>query len=261
MKHDQLKTKAQDHPLALFVSDIHLSPDIPKTTHCFLAFLENYAIHSERLYLLGDLFEYWAGDDAISEPYNQVIVNALRDVSRHGTNIYWIAGNRDFLVSKDFFDATGVTPLHDGDVIQISDKRIVLAHGDAQCTDDIDYIAFRKDVRRPEWQKNFLALPLAQRQSIIAGLRKNSQMEQKNKSAEIMDVNESAIADLFSTSATKLMIHGHTHRPAMHQAGETIRYVLPDWDCETTKYRGGWISISKTGNILRHDINGEIQNN
>ncbi len=259
-QHNQssARTKAQPGPVALFASDIHLKPSLPATTEAFFAFLQQ-AAQAEQLYLLGDLFEYWAGDDDIPTPYNQRVVDAIRAVSDAGTKVFWIAGNRDFLIGDSFAAATGASLLEDPSVVDIAGKRIVLSHGDAQCTDDVPYMEFRAKVRQPAWQAEFLSMPLAQRKAIIEGLRNDSKMEQKEKTVAIMDVNPDAIAQLFSASGTATMIHGHTHRPALHQYPQGLqRYVLPDWECDSEPQRGGWLAVYGNGNIVRHKLDGSI---
>jgi UDP-2,3-diacylglucosamine hydrolase len=252
--------KAQPETVALFISDLHLQGSLPQTTQAFFHFLQHHATNTRQLYLLGDVFEAWAGDDDIADTYNQQIVDAIRRVSDSGVEIFWMAGNRDFLASDGFAKAAGLTLLQDPFVAIIAGRRVVLTHGDAQCTDDAAYMAFRTQVRQPEWQQTFLAMPLAQRKSIIEGLRNGSREAQRGKSYEIMDVNADAIAALFETSATFLMIHGHTHRPACHmhqESGSTrIRHVLPDWDCDTDPPRGGWLAMNADGDLKRFDANG-----
>ena len=243
---------------ALFISDLHLQAAQPAITAAFHDFLERHARHAPQLYLLGDLFEYWAGDDDISDPFNQHIIAALRRVSDAGTAIYWIAGNRDFLVGADFAAAAGATLLPEVYVTEIGGQRLVLVHGDAQCTEDVKYMEFRAMVRQPAWQQQFLAMPLAQRKAIIAGMRENSRKDQGTKAYEIMDVTPQAIADLFAQTDTRVMIHGHTHRPALHLVGDTRRYVLPDWEPAATPPRGGWIAIDGAGVITRHGLDGAV---
>lgn len=244
--------------MALFASDIHLRPSLPKTTSRFFDFLKQYATHAEQLYLLGDLFEYWAGDDDIFEPYHTEVIKALRAVSDVGTKIFWIAGNRDFLIGERFARMTGISMLDDPSTIEIAKRKIIIAHGDAQCTDDLPYMEFRSMVRQEQWQKDFLSLPLSQRKMIIEGLRINSQMEQKDKTAEIMDVNPDSIKNLFLKYDAKIIIHGHTHRPALHYHQEGNRYILPDWECDREKEeeRGGWLEIYADGEILFHHLDG-----
>lgn len=250
--------KAQSKVIALFASDIHLHPSLPKTTDAFFGFLNEHARKADQLYLLGDLFEYWAGDDDITTNYHSKIIHALRALSNSGTQIFWIAGNRDFLIGERFANETGAQFLPDPSVITIADHRIAIAHGDEQCTDDLPYMAFRSMVRQEKWQKDFLLLPLIERKKIIEGLRVNSQMEQKQKTSEIMDVNPKAIQNLFTNNNVEIIIHGHTHRPAKHQHKEGIRYVLPDWDCDlkNKKSRGGWLEIYSDGEILFRHLDG-----
>jgi len=250
--------EAQPETVALFISDLHLQPSSSATTALFLGFLEQHARRARQLYLLGDLFEYWAGDDDMETPYLRRIVDALHATSNAGVEIYWIAGNRDFLAGADFARAAGLTCLPDPYVAEIAGERVLLTHGDAQCTDDHDYQAFRLQVRNPQWQQAFLAQPLAQRKAIIEGMRKGSREAQLGKSMEIMDVNPGAIAALFDQTGTSLMIHGHTHRPAVHQHDGRVRYVLPDWDGDVSPPRGGWLALDASGAIHRHDALGAL---
>ncbi|MBC3906406.1 UDP-2,3-diacylglucosamine diphosphatase [Undibacterium umbellatum] len=259
--HSANQTKAQPELVALFVSDTHLNTTLPLTTAAFLSFLDKQATQAKSLYLLGDLFEYWVGDDNINDSYNLPIVQALRKVRDHGVQLYWIAGNRDFLIGADFSAATGAILLNDPSVIDLAGKKIVLSHGDAQCTDDHAYMKFRAQVRQAEWQTTFLAMPLEQRKKIIEGLRTESKMEQKQKSVAIMDVNADAIAALFLQTGSSTMIHGHTHRPAIHTNNGQTRHVLPDWDCDCddqTK-RGGWLAAYSDGNIQAYNWDGNLK--
>ncbi len=246
---------------ALFISDLHLQAAHPRTTQAFLNFLKLQAKHAQQLYLLGDLFEYWAGDDDLETPYNRQIAEAIRQVSDASVQVFWIAGNRDFLVGDTFAQVAGLTLLPDPSVINVSGRSLAIAHGDAQCTDDLAYMQFREQVRQPQWQQQFLALPLAQRKAIIACVRKESQKEGCHRSMKIMDVNAGAINALFHTTATSILIHGHTHLPACHKDGNgdtaRIRYVLPDWEYDVKAQRGGWIAISSDGVIRRIGFDGQ----
>ncbi len=242
--------------LALFISDLHLQASRPHTSAAFFIFLQERAVAAHALYLLGDLFEYWAGDDDLDAPFHQQVVQAIRAVSDAGVAVYWIAGNRDFLVGAAFAEAAGLTLLAEPHVANIGGQRIALVHGDAQCTDDHAYMAFRAQVRDPAWQAQFLAMPLAQRKAIIAGLREGSKEAHGQKSMEIMDVTARTIEALFSQTATDILIHGHTHRPALHDAAGKRRYVLPDWEPDAEPPRGGWIAIGADGAITRHDLDG-----
>lgn len=243
--------------LALFISDLHLQAAQPATAQAFFAFLAERAMAAQALYLLGDLFEYWAGDDDLPDPFHDQIARAIRAVSDSGVAVYWVAGNRDFLVGADFAAAAGLTLLPEPHTVDIGGNRITLVHGDAQCTDDINYMAFRAQVRDPAWQQQFLALPLAQRKAIIAGMREGSREAHAGKTMEIMDVTPAAITALFDSSASDIIIHGHTHRPALHADGARRRYVLPDWEPLSEPPRGGWIGITADGTITRFDLDGK----
>jgi UDP-2,3-diacylglucosamine hydrolase len=251
---------AQPAPVALFISDLHLQDRLPYTMQAFFAFLRDHAIKAQQLYLLGDVFEYWAGDDDMATPCNQQVIDAIRQLSNAGVAVFWMAGNRDFLVGHDFAQAAGATILPDPFVARIAGRQVVLTHGDAQCTDDVSYMAFRAQVRQSDWQQTFLAMPLAKRKEIIDGMRNDSRQAQRSKSSDIMDVNAQAIASLFDATGTATIIHGHTHRPAQHEYHENgvdhIRYVLPDWDCDTEPKRGGWIAMYDDGAIRRYGIDG-----
>ena len=249
---------ARPETVALFISDLHLQESSPATTALFLSFLEQHALHARQLYLLGDLFEYWAGDDDMATPFLRRIVDALHATSSAGVQIFWMAGNRDFLVGDAFARAAGVTRLPDPYVAQIAGARIALAHGDAECTDDRDYQAFRAQVRSPQWQLAFLAQSLASRKAIIDSMRTGSREAQRGKAMDIMDVNPDAIARLFDETGTALLIHGHTHRPAVHRNGSRVRYVLPDWDGDAIPPRGGWLALDAAGAIHRHHVSGAL---
>ncbi|MBS0309602.1 MAG: UDP-2,3-diacylglucosamine diphosphatase [Proteobacteria bacterium] len=260
MKQPAQTEKAQPEPVALFISDLHLHESLPHTTQAFFDFLATRAIKAQRLYLLGDLFEFWAGDDDISTPYPQQVIDALKRVSDAGVALYWMAGNRDFLVNRRFAKATGAKLLSDPHNVTLVGKKLVLAHGDEQCTSDTAYMTWRAQVRQPDWQRTFLALPLGQRKSIIEGMRDRSRAANSQKSYEIMDVNADAIAALFRKSGASVMIHGHTHRPARHEYEESgkqlLRYVLPDWNCDVEPPRGGWIALETDGKIKRCGLDG-----
>ena len=245
-------------PFALFISDLHLQASHPRTLEAFFGFLHQRAMHAEQLYLLGDIFEYWAGDDDIADPFNARIVAAIRAVSDAGVAVYWLGGNRDFLVGPAFADAAGLTLLQEPHLIQAGACRVALVHGDAQCTRDSAYMAFRAQVRAPAWQAHFLGMPLAQRKAIIAGLREGSREAQSGTAYEIMDVTPQAVDDVFDQLGASAIIHGHTHRPAVHQHGGRLRYVLPDWELDQDPVRGGWIALHADGNIVRHDLDGNI---
>lgn len=241
--------QAQPATVALFVSDLHLTAAMPKTVETFFRFLREQAAHSNALYLLGDIFEYWVGDDDIDDPFNSSVVEAIRAVSAQGVAVYWLAGNRDFLVGEHFAQACGATLLAEPHITTIAGQRMLLVHGDAQCTDDAAYMAFRKQVRNPAVQQTFLSHSLEQRKLMLASMREGSRDAQRGMQADIMDVNPQAIDQLFVENKVNLIIHGHTHKPARHVTPSGIRYVLPDWDCEGMTIRGGWLALDTGGNI------------
>ena len=261
LPRDREQQQAQPEQAALFVSDLHLQPEMPQTAQSFFGFLQDHAYRAEQLYLLGDIFEAWAGDDDVADAFHARVVQVLRAVAQGGTQVFWMAGNRDFLVGEGFAQAVGLTLLPDPFVTTIAGRLLVLTHGDAWCTDDEAYMQFRAQVRSPEWQAAFLALPLERRKQIVEELRAGSRAAQKNKSYDIMDVNDDAIAALFARSAAPVMIHGHTHRPARHAhdvAGvQRQRYVLSDWDLEGSSPRGDWLAIMADGVIRRYGLDGK----
>jgi UDP-2,3-diacylglucosamine hydrolase len=247
-------------PLALFISDLHLQASHPRTAEAFLGFLATRAAHARQLYLLGDIFEYWAGDDDLDDPFHQTITGALHALAGTGVAIYWLAGNRDFLAGAAFARAAGLTLLAEPHVVNIGGHVVALVHGDAECTADVKYMAFRAQVRDPAWQRQFLAMPLAQRKAIIAGLREGSRQAHGEKSYELMDVAPAAVAALHAASGADTIIHGHTHRPALHvdAASGRRRYVLPDWELDAEPKRGGWIALDAHGRITRHGLDGQV---
>jgi len=254
MKPDSART------LALFISDLHLQASHPRTAEAFFRFLAERAIHARQLYLLGDIFEYWAGDDDLDDPFHQRVISALSELAGRGVSVFWMAGNRDFLVGEAFARQAGLTRLAEPHLLQVAGRTIALVHGDAQCTADTNYMAFRAQVRQPEWQQQFLAMPLTQRKAIIAGLREGSRSAQTGKSYEIMDVAPEAVAELHAASGADVIIHGHTHRPALHEdpTSGRRRYVLPDWELDAEPVRGGWIALDLDGNITRHGLDGAL---
>jgi UDP-2,3-diacylglucosamine hydrolase len=239
---------------ALFISDLHLQASHPRTAEAFFRFLAEHAVKAERLYLLGDIFEYWAGDDDLTEPFHQQVIGAIRTVSAAGTRVYWLAGNRDFLVGPGFAQAAGLSLLEEPHLIEAGGRRIALVHGDAQCTADLKYMAFRAQVRDKQWQQQFLGMTLAQRKAIIVGLREGSREAQADKSYEIMDVTPDAVDAVFAQTGADVIVHGHTHRPAVHETGGKLRYVLPDWELDADPQRGGWIALAGDGTLSSHGL-------
>lgn len=212
----------------------------------FLHFIQQIAPGAGALYILGDLFEYWAGDDDIDDPFNHQIVHALNTLSVSGTAISIMHGNRDLLIGHKFAQASGATLLADPTLIDLHGTPTLLTHGDLLCTDDIAYQDFRKQVHEPVWQQNFLAQPLVQRKAAIAQLRARSENAKKHKNENIMDVNLDAVASLLRSHHYPRMIHGHTHRLKRHlhevDGHSCERWVLGDWH--------------DTGNALRCDVTG-----
>ncbi len=251
---------AQPETVALFVSDVHLSPSSPRTAQAFFAFLRERATQAQALFLLGDLFEAWPGDDALSDPWNQSVAHAIRAVSGAGVKVFWMGGNRDFLAGRRFADAAGVSLLSDLHVATLAGRRIALAHGDAQCTNDRSYMAFRAKTRKPLLQKLFLALPLAWRQAVVDAVRGKSRASKRAKSGMMTDVSPTAVDAVFEQTGAAVFIHGHTHRPTRHDSadGKRMRFVLPDWECEGKPERGGWVALFSDGSLRRFDLQGRM---
>lgn len=218
----------------LFISDLHLCSSRPAITRQFIDFLRTTASKAQALYILGDLFEYWAGDDDLNDPHHSEVIAALNALGASGTGIFFIHGNRDFLLAQGFAEAAGITLLNDPTLLTLYGKRVLLSHGDALCTDDTAYQAFRQQVRDPAWQKTFLDQPLAARKAQIEALRLRSEQEKSHKTESIMDVNADAVRELIRAyDYPEFLIHGHTHRPALHTLeldGRVCqRWVLGDW--------------------------------
>jgi len=220
-----------------FISDLHLCVSRPDINQVFFEFLRGPAQQAESLYILGDLFEYWAGDDDLRDPFNASIAAALAEYSRAGPVLRFMHGNRDFLLGGEFAKACGGRLIDDPHSVNLFRTPTLLMHGDTLCTDDLDYQKFRVQVRNPVWQKGFLALPLDQRKRQIEAVRETSESEKTRKAPEIMDVNQGAVESVLRQHAYPRLIHGHTHRPARHVHrvdGRTCeRWVLADW------YRSG----------------------
>lgn len=229
-----------------FISDLHLSPQTPALNALLTRLLNEWQKDAQALYILGDLFEAWAGDDQLSEPVYAEIAAALRQASAHYA-IYFLHGNRDFLIGDAFARAAGLTILPDNTPIDLYGQRVLLAHGDALCTDDVAYQKFRSMVRDPVWQQQFLALPLPARLQQVADARAQSQQDKKQKTMSIMDVNQAAVDALVRAHDYAILIHGHTHRPSVHEweleDNACERWVLPDWDGE----EGGFMRADSAG--------------
>jgi UDP-2,3-diacylglucosamine hydrolase len=215
-----------------FVSDLHLDPARPAATACFLDFLAGAARDGDGLFILGDLFEAWLGDDAADE-HAATVIAALRRYADTGRSLGFMPGNRDFLVGAGFAAATGAGLLGDEAVTVIAGQRALLMHGDTLCTDDTAYQRYRAVVRRPVVSRAFLALPAAARRRLARYLRTRSRAANATKPAAIMDVNPAAVATCMARHGVDLLIHGHTHRPAIHRpaaaGGGGTRIVLGAW--------------------------------
>jgi UDP-2,3-diacylglucosamine hydrolase len=235
---------------ALFISDLHLSSERPETSQQFFRFLGDEARRAAALYILGDLFEYWVGDDELTEPGGDSlaseVVSGLKKLSGNGVVVAVMHGNRDFLIGKGFLAASGARFLEDPTVIRFKDDPVVIMHGDTLCTDDHDYQNWRRTARSETWQKDFLSKSLSERHAAIQGLREKSKEVIAAKPAEIMDVNQEAVREAFRRHDVRRMIHGHTHRPARHEhevdGARCERWVLPDW-----YGRGGYLVLDDVG--------------
>lgn len=216
----------------LFISDLHLDPARPAVTNRFLKFLEQPARQAEALYILGDLFEAWIGDDD-DAALGWTVAAALRALTDSGVPAYFLHGNRDFLLGERFAATSGVQWLPETVVIELAGEPTLLLHGDTLCIDDVEYQAFRAQVRNPAWQAQILALPLAQRRVLAGQLRETSRQAGRQKVAEITDVNWAEVDRVMCAQGVRRLIHGHTHRPAIHEwllEGQPVwRAVLGDW--------------------------------
>jgi UDP-2,3-diacylglucosamine hydrolase len=214
---------------SLYISDLHLSDERPEANERFFAFMEDEAACADALYVLGDLFEYWVGDDDLDDPFNAVIAGFFSRLSASGRKLYLLHGNRDFLVGERFARETGAQLLADPALLGDT----LLMHGDTLCTDDQDYQSWRRTARSAPWQRDFLAKPLAERRRVVRGLREKSKEVIQAKPAGIMDVNEAAVREALRRHGATRLIHGHTHRPGHHtldvDGRRCERWVLPDW--------------------------------
>ena len=228
-----------------FIADLHLADNRPDITNCFLKFLENEAVKAQSLYILGDLFEAWIGDDDDSE-YLATIAKALATLSSLGTRIYYIHGNRDFLLGQGFAKKSAMILLPEIDLITLYGQDIVIMHGDTLCTRDVAYQKFRKKSRSWWWQTLIKSLPLFVRKKIAADYRKKSAAATAVKSQEIMDVTPQEVVNCLEHYQSQLLIHGHTHRPAVHELiannKPAQRIVLGDW-----YEQGAWLKVTPQG--------------
>ncbi len=219
-------------PHSLFISDLHLCASHPASMAQFRQFVAS-APGAEALYILGDLFDFWAGDDDLVDEFHAQVVAELRNLAHLGVKIFLLHGNRDLLMGDALAKACQATLLPDPVLIDLYGVPTLLSHGDLLCTDDIAYMVHRAQVHDPDFQKQFLSRPLAERKAYIAELRRRSIAEQKTKESAIMDVNDAAVASLLQVHGYPRLIHGHTHRPDRHlhlvDGHPCERYVLGDW--------------------------------
>ncbi len=220
-------------PHSLLISDLHLSVDQPLGMKAFQHFIADIAPQAEALYILGDLFEYWAGDDDLYDPFHSQVISALRGLAEREAKVYLLHGNRDLLMGVELARACQATLLDDPTRLDLYGTNTLLSHGDTLCTDDIEYQNFRAQVHDASFQNNFLAQPLAARKAHIEQLRQRSILAKQHKDSEIMDVNDDAVAALLRAYRYPRLIHGHTHRPNRHEHvvdGHVCeRWVLGDW--------------------------------
>lgn len=228
-------------PSTLFISDLHLAATRPLVTRHFTAFLAHDARRAAALYILGDLFDYWVGDDQLDhDPLAREVADALKQLSLH-VPVFLMHGNRDFLIGARFAREAGITLLSDPATVEINGQRVLLLHGDTLCTGDTAYQQFRTQARDPAWQRALLGKSYAERLRFAQEARMRSTAEKSLKAEDIMDVTPAAVTDAFRQHDVRLMIHGHTHRPDTHthevDGKRCTRWVLADWhdkaECRT----------------------------
>lgn len=234
--------------VSYFIADLHLAENRPDITACFLSFMKNDAIKAEQLYILGDLFEVWFGDDYKTE-LTQSVVDAIQMLTNAGTPVYFIHGNRDFLLGKNYAKQANMVLLPEKHLIELYGEKILLMHGDTLCTRDVDYQKFRKKSRSWWWQGFMTRLPLWLRKRIADNYREKSKQAQQVKSLDIMDVTTSEVVKDLEAYDCQLMIHGHTHRPNIHELTANNkaaqRIVLGDW-----YEQGAWLKVTPTTKTL-----------
>lgn len=222
----------------LFISDLHLTIERPEVTQKFLQLLKGRATQAKALYILGDLFDTWIGDDDFSPPI-KTVKKHLKALTQQGTPVFYIHGNRDFLIGQRFSKDSGVTLLDEYSVIDLYGTPTLLTHGDLLCTDDLAYQEFRLKSHSPAWQKNVLSKPLILRILYARWYRLRSFFHKRKKSQDIMDVNQATVANIMAQYQTTRLIHGHTHRPAVHElkinhlSGQ--RFVLAEWKKDSAR--------------------------
>lgn len=230
----------------LFISDLHLSPALPRTVAAFERFLAQIAIQARTVIILGDFFEFWVGDDERHAPFNARIIEHLRRLAAQGVAIYLVHGNRDFLIGKAFAEAASLTLLPDPALIQSEGQQVLVSHGDVMCTDDLAYMRLRRWTRKPWVRRLFLALPLSARLKIAQRMRARSASHDMRASA-FGDVTPVGVQALFSQCDARTLIHGHTHRPACHNTPYGQRWVLGDWDFDHGTPRADALRVDMHG--------------
>lgn len=229
----------------LFISDLHLEAGRPEIGVQFLDFLSGEARDADTLYILGDLFEVWLGDDD-PNPYYAAMKAAIRELVDSGIPVFFMHGNRDFMIGDEFATETGVTILQDPELIDLHGEKVLLSHGDALCTDDVEYQRFRTMTRNPEWQAMMRAKTIQERIAHALEARQGSMEHGESLDDEITDVNQGAVEALIRKHGVDILLHGHTHRPAIHEVrlGDrtATRIVLGDW--------------FEQGSVVRWDENG-----
>ncbi|MDA9569764.1 UDP-2,3-diacylglucosamine diphosphatase [Porticoccaceae bacterium] len=235
----------------LFISDLHLSPERPEVTRAFLTFLQQHADSTEALFVLGDLFEAWIGDDDTCATGIEV-QEAFKQLTDKGVGLFIQHGNRDFFIGKRFCKATGANLLADEHLVEYMDETVLVMHGDTLCTDDVDYIRFRKKIRHPVSKALLQLLPLTYRQKLANAMRAKSKAANANKPSAIMDVNANAVEAVMTKHCVSTLIHGHTHRPDRHQHENGERIVLGDW------HDKGWYIVWDLAGINLNNFNIEV---
>jgi UDP-2,3-diacylglucosamine hydrolase len=228
------------------ISDLHLQADAPATFEAWRGYLQTTP--ADALFILGDLFEVWVGDDAAAQPGFEAQCAELLRAAAQRRAIYFMHGNRDFLLGDGFARQAGFTLLHDPTVLVFQQRRWLLSHGDALCLEDTEYLRFREQVRSPAWQQAVLAQPLEQRRALARSVRSQSEARQRDPGMVWADVDAGAARDWLARAHASTLIHGHTHRPAVHDLGDGMqRIVMSDWDADAHPPRAQVLCLSATG--------------
>lgn len=238
---------------SLFISDLHLGHHSPEIVSGFFRFLRQQAADAKRLYILGDFFDAWIGDDDDDALVNEIKSRLHEYAQNH--EVFFLHGNRDFLIGEKFAQDTGLTLLPEADLIDLDGRKALIMHGDTLCTQDVEYLKFRAMVRNPAWQQQVLSLPLPQRRQMAADLRQKSKSLNVMKAEDILDVSQDEVEKIMQAAGVDLLIHGHTHRPAHHSLeineAPAERWVLGDWSSTT-----GWYLKAEHQkiNLIQYDL-------